>query len=569
MADSRRLSYAYTGSKTPLLGLTIPDLLDQTTARFPGNEALVDVPSGRRWTYREFREICRRAARSFMGLGVKSGDRVGIWATNYPEWVIVQFSTAMIGAVLVNINPAYRAHELEHALVDSEAGSLVLIERFKTSDYIAMFGEVCPEIKDSKPGRLNAKSLPTLRNVVLIGDSSHPGMFTWSEFMRLGEEVSEEELMQRQQHLDFDDVINIQYTSGTTGLPKGASLTHHNILNNGYFAGEGLGLTDRDRLCIPVPFYHCFGMVLSNLACVTHGATMVVPSESFDALATLQAVERERCTALHGVPTMFIAEMEHPQFGQFDLSSLRTGLMAGAPCPVEVMRKVIDLMHASEIAIAYGETEASPVATQTPADASLEDRTSTVGPPLPFVETKIVDGNTGRVVPCGEQGEICYRGYNIMRGYYNNPQGTAEVIDEAGWLHSGDLATMDERGYCRITGRAKEMVIRGGENIYPREIEEFLFTHPKVKNVQVIGVPDKKYGEELQAWIQLKEGESATPEEIREFCKGGIAHYKIPRYIKFVAGFPMTVTGKIQKFKMRQTAVKELGLEAETKTETA
>jgi fatty-acyl-CoA synthase len=394
-------------------------------------------------------------------------------------------------------------------------------------------------------------------------------MFTWSEFMSLGEEVSEEELMQRQRHLDFDEVINIQYTSGTTGLPKGASLTHHNILNNGYFAGEGLGLTDRDRLCIPVPFYHCFGMVLSNLACVTHGATMVVPSESFDALATLQAVERERCTALHGVPTMFIAEMEHPQFGQFDLSSLRTGLMAGAPCPVEVMRKVIDLMHASEIAIAYGETEASPVATQTPADASLEDRTSTVGPPLPFVETKIVDANTGRVVACGEQGEICYRGYNIMRGYYNNPQGTAEVIDKAGWLHSGDLATMDERGYCRITGRAKEMVIRGGENIYPREIEEFLFTHPKVKNVQVIGVPDKKYGEELQAWIQLKEGDSATPEEIREFCKGGIAHYKIPRYIKFVADFPMTVTGKIQKFKMRQTAVKELGLEAETKTETA
>lgn len=569
MTDSGKPSYAYTGSKTPLLGLTIPDLLDQTTARFPDNEALVDVPSGRRWTYREFRDTCRKAARSFMKLGVGSGDRVGIWATNYPEWVIVQFSTAMMGAVLVNINPAYRTHELEHALADSESGTLVLIERFKTSDYISMFCEVCPEVRDSKPGQLHAESLPHMRNVVLIGDRSCPGAFAWPEFMRLGEGVSDEELMQRQSCLDSDDVINIQYTSGTTGLPKGASLTHHNILNNGYFVGEGLRLADNDRLCIPVPFYHCFGMVLSNLACVTHGATMVLPSESFDPLATLQAVEKEKCTALHGVPTMFIAELEHPEFGQFDLSSLRTGIMAGAPCPVEVMRKVNDLMHADEVTIAYGETEASPVATQTPFDASLEDRTSTVGPPLPFVEIKIVDVDTGRVVPCAEQGEICYRGYNIMRGYYNNPGGTAEVIDKAGWLHSGDLATMDERGYCRITGRAKEMVIRGGENIYPREIEEFLFTHPKVKNVQVIGVPDKKYGEELQAWIQLKEGESATPEEIKEFCKGKMAHYKIPRYVKFVTDFPMTITGKVQKFKMRETAIKELGLEAEAKRKTA
>jgi fatty-acyl-CoA synthase len=408
-----------------------------------------------------------------------------------------------------------------------------------------------------------------LHTVILMQPQRHAGIHPWEEFLSLGDGVDDDELDRRQASLDFDDVINIQYTSGTTGMPKGASLTHHNILNNGFFVAEGMRFSDRDRLCIPVPFYHCFGMVMSNLACMTHGATMVLPAESFDPLATLKAVEQERCTALHGVPTMFIAELEHPDFDSFDLTSLRTGVMAGAPCPIEVRKKVVTRMHASQMTICYGETESSPVVTQTPVDAPLEDRTGTVGLPIPHVELKVVDRETGAIVPCNEQGEICYRGYNIMRGYHNNPDGTAEVIDQARWLHSGDLARMDERGYCRITGRAKEMIIRGGENVYPREIEEFLFSHPKVKNVQVIGVPDVKYGEEIQAWIELREGDTATEEEIREFCKGKIAHYKIPRYVKFVTEYPMTVTGKIQKYKMREVAVKELGLEHAADIKTA
>jgi len=569
MVRSTSLSYAYGASSTPPIGLTIPDFLDHITDRFPGNEALVDVPSGRRWTYAQFREDCRRLAKALMKLDVKRGDRVGIWATNYPEWVLVQFGSAMMGAVLVNINPAYRTHELEHALRNSEASALLLIERFKSSDYVSMFYDVCPEARDSSPGEIRSERLPELRSAVLIGDQSQPGMFNWQQFLALGEEVADDELDERQASLDFDDVINIQYTSGTTGLPKGASLTHRNILNNGFFSGEGMLLSDKDRLCIPVPFYHCFGMVLANLACVTHGATMVVPAESFDALATLRAVEQERCTALHGVPTMFIAELEHPEFDSFDLGLLRTGIMAGAPCPIEVMKKVSEKMHAHQMTIGYGETEASPLATQTPVDAALEDRTGTVGLPSPYIEIKVVDRETGAIVPCGIQGEICYRGYSIMRGYHNNPEATAEAIDVAGWLHSGDLATMDERGYCKITGRAKEMIIRGGENIYPREIEEFLFGNPKVKNVQVIGVPDEKYGEEIQAWIELREGETATEDEVKAYCKGKIAHYKIPRYIKFVTEFPMTVTGKIQKYKMREAAIKELGLEQAARVKTA
>ena len=569
MVRSTSLSYACGSSATPPVGLTIPDFFDHITDRFPGNEALVDVPSGRRWTYAQFRDDCRRVAKALMKLDVKRGDRIGIWATNYPEWVLVQFGSAMMGAVLVNINPAYRTSELEHALKNSEASVLLLIARFKSSDYVSMFYDVCPEARDSSPGAIRSERLPKLRSAVLIGDQSPPGMFNWQQFLALGEDVADDELDERQASLDFDDVINIQYTSGTTGLPKGASLTHRNILNNGFFSGEGMLLTDKDRLCIPVPFYHCFGMVLANLACVTHGATMVVPAESFDALATLRAVEQERCTALHGVPTMFIAELEHPEFDSFDLRSLRTGIMAGAPCPIEVMKKVNEKMHACQMTIGYGETEASPVATQTPVDAALEDRTGTVGLPGPCVEVKVIDRETGAIVPCGTQGEICYRGYSIMRGYHNNPEATAEAIDVAGWLHSGDLATMDERGYCKITGRAKEMIIRGGENVYPREIEEFLFGHPKVKNVQVIGVPDEKYGEEIQAWIELREGETATEDEIRAYCKGKIAHYKIPRYIKFVTEYPMTITGKIQKFKMREAAIKELGLEQAARVKTA
>ncbi len=561
MARSSASSYSHGGSSTPLIGLTIPAYLDRITSRFPQNEALVDVPSGRRWTYAQLREDSRRIARSLLRLGVGRGDRVAIWSTNHPEWVLVQFGTAIAGAVMVNVNPACRTHELQHALRDSGAGTLLLIERFKTSNYVSMFAAVCPEVQESSPGALQSEQLPLLRTVVLMGSGAHPGMYTWEQFLALGSDVSDAQLDERQASLDIDDVINIQYTSGTTGLPKGASLSHHNILNNGFFVGEGMRFGDQDRLCIPVPFYHCFGMVMSNLTCMTHGATMVLPAESFDPLATLKAVEQEHCTALHGVPTMFIAELEQPEFDSFDLTSLRTGIMAGAPCPIEVMKKVVTRMHASQMTICYGETESSPVVTQTPVDASLEDRTGTVGLAMPHVELKVVDRETGAIVPCGSQGEICYRGYNIMRGYHNNPKGTAEVIDEAKWLHSGDLATMDERGYCKITGRAKEMIIRGGENVYPREIEEFLFTHPKVKNVQVIGVPDEKYGEEIQAWVQLRDGEESTEEEIRAYCKGKIAHFKIPRYVKFVTEYPMTVTGKIQKYKMREAAVKELGLE--------
>jgi len=569
MAHSSGLSYSHGGSTTPLIGLTIPDYLDRIASRFPQNEALVDVPSGRRWTYAQLRDDCRRVAKSLLTLGVGRGDRVAIWSTNHPEWVLTQFGTAIIGAVLVNINPAYRTHELEYALRNSEASVLFLIERFKSSDYVSMFLEVCPEAKQPRSGPLKSDTLPLLHSAVLMGAEEHPGIFTWQKFLSLGDEVTDADVDKRQATLDFDDVVNIQYTSGTTGMPKGASLTHHNILNNGFFVGEGMRFSDSDRLCIPVPFYHCFGMVMSNLTCMTHGATMVLPGESFEPLATLKAVQQERCTALHGVPTMFIAQLEHPEFESFDLTSLRTGIMAGAPCPIEVMKKVVTRMHASQMTICYGETESSPVVTQTPVDASLEDRTGTVGLPMPHVELKVVDRDTGAIVPCGAQGEICYRGYNIMRGYHNNPAGTAEVIDSARWLHSGDLATMDERGYCKITGRAKEMIIRGGENVYPREIEEFLFSHPKVKNVQIIGVPDEKYGEEVQAWIELREGETATEDEIRAYCKGRIAHYKIPRYVKFVTEYPMTVTGKIQKFKMREAAIRELGLEKAAQTKMA
>jgi len=565
----RGLSYAYMGSEKPLIGETIGQMLERIAATYPDNEALVFVPRNERYTYREFYEVCRKAAKSFMALGVKKGDKVAIWATNHPEWVITQFATALIGAILVTVNPAYRTHELKYGLENSETQTLILIPSFKTSNYIEMFYTVVPEAKNAEPSKVESASLPLLKNVILIGDEKHPGMFTWREFMELGKDIADEELDARGEECDFDDVINIQYTSGTTGLPKGASLTHHNILNNGYFVGETMKFTDKDRLCIPVPFYHCFGMVLSNLACVTHGATMVLPSEYFEPLAVLEAVEKERCTALHGVPTMFIAELEHPEFDQFDLSSLRTGIMAGAPCPVEVMKRVNDKMHMTEVTIAYGQTETSPVITQTPANDTLERRTSTVGPPIPHTEVKIVDPETGRIVPIGKQGELCCRGYQVMRGYYNNEKATREAIDEAGWIHTGDIALMREDGAFKITGRIKDMIIRGGENIYPREIEEFLYTHPKVRDAQVIGVPDKKYGEEICVWIQLKEGETATEEEIKEFCKGKIAHYKIPRYVKFVKEFPMTVTGKIQKYKMREISIKELGLEDVAGIETA
>ncbi|MEO0250494.1 MAG: AMP-binding protein, partial [candidate division WOR-3 bacterium] len=561
LSVGRGLSYAYRGSEVPLIGETIGHMFERVARTYPENEALVYLPTGVRWTYKEFYETCRKAAKSFMALGVRKGDRVAVWATNHPEWVVAQFSTALIGAILVTVNPAYKTHELEYGLRNSESQTLILIPSFKTSNYTEMIYSVVPELKISKPGNLNSRALPMLRNVILIGKEKLPGMLTWGEFMELGREISDEQLQSRGEECDFDDVINVQYTSGTTGLPKGASLTHHNILNNAFFVAETMHLTHRDRLCIPVPLYHCFGMVLSTLLCVTHGATMVFPCEYFDPLLVLEAVEKERCTALHGVPTMFIAELEHAEFPRFDLSSLRTGVMAGAPCPIQLMKRVNSDMHMTEITIGYGETEASPIVTQTLAKDTLERRTETVGPPIPHTELKVVDPATGKIVPIGEQGEICARGYQIMRGYYNNEKATREAIDEAGWLHTGDIGLMRPDGAFKITGRIKDMIIRGGENIYPREIEEFLYTHPKIRDAQVIGVPDRKMGEEICVWIQLKEGETATEEEIKEWCKGRIAHYKIPRYVKFVTEFPMTVTGKIQKFKMREISIKELGLE--------
>jgi len=556
-------SYAFTASETKLLYCTIGEYLKETVTKYPETEALVAPWRDERYTYREFYDICRRAGKGFMKLGVARGDRVAIWATNYPEWVITQFATAIIGAILVTVNPAYRTHELEYCVRDSQSQTLLLIGSFKTSDYLSMFYQVCPEVKTAKAGEIKSERLPYLKNVIFLGKEAHEGMYNWEDLLEMGGDVTDEELKEREASLDPDDVINIQYTSGTTGLPKGASLSHRNILNNGFFIGEYMKFTSKDRLCIPVPFYHCFGMVLSNLACITHGATMVLPAEYFEPLAVLQTVEQERCTALHGVPTMFIAELERPEFSQFDLTTLRTGIMAGSPCPIEVMKKVIDQMHAREITICYGLTECSPVTNQTATDDSLEVRCGTVGRPLPYVEVKIIDPETGKTVPMGEPGELCARGYLVMRGYYNKPEETAEIIDEAGWLHTGDLAEMDENGYCKIVGRSKDMIIRGGENVYPREIEEFLYTNPKIKDVQVIGVPDRKLGEQIAAWIQLKEGQKATDEEIQNFCKGKIAHYKVPKYIKFVDDFPMTVTGKIQKYKMREITIKELGLEQE------
>ena len=562
-------SYAFVGSEKPLIGKTIGDMFDEIAETYPDNDAVVSVQQGLRYTYRELQQEVNRAAKGFIGLGLKKGDRLAIWATNIAEWVITQFATAKAGIVLVNINPAYRTHELEYALRQSETQALLLMDRFKSSDYVKMFFEVCPEAKSSEPGQIHSEKLPFLRTAVLLRGDKQPSMWTWDEVLRMGEDLPDEVLQERQASLDFDDPINIQYTSGTTGFPKGVVLTHHNLVNNGFFIGECMKFTDKDRLCIPVPFYHCFGMVLSNMACMTHGATMVLPAEYFDPVSTMAAIEKERCTAVHGVPTMFIAELEHPDFHKYDFSSLRTGIMAGSPCPIEFMKKAANLMNMKEVVITYGQTEASPGITNSSTDDSLELRVSTIGRPLPHTEVKIVDPKTGKMVRRGETGEICARGYMIMRCYYNNPVATDQVVDKEGWLHTGDLGTLDEDGYCKITGRLKDMVIRGGENIYPREIEEFLYTHQAISDVQVIGVPDKKYGEELMAWIKLKKDATASPEEIKAFCKGRIAHFKVPRYIKFVDEFPMTVSGKIQKYKMRDESIKELGLEEAARMKTA
>jgi fatty-acyl-CoA synthase len=562
-------SYSSGTSAQPLIGSTIGDVFDRITEQVPDNDALIARHQGLRYTYHELSEEVDRFARGLMALGVEKGDRVGIWSPNYAEWVIAQFATPKVGAILVNINPAYRTSELEYALEQSGVSTLIIAPRFKTSDYVAMLGEVCPEVGASAPGRTRSSRLSELRTVIVLGDDHYDGMFTWTEVLEKSAQVGAKELAERQRRQSFDDPINIQYTSGTTGFPKGATLSHHSILNNGYYIGERMRFTPRDRLCIPVPFYHCFGMVLGNLACVTHGATMVLPSEAFDPESVLQTVEAERCTALHGVPTMFIAELGHPRFAEFDLSTLRTGIMAGSPCPIEVMKQVIDRMHMHEVTICYGMTETSPVSTQTEADDAIEKRVGTVGRVHPHVDIKVVDPVTGEVVRRGTPGELCSRGYIVMLGYWDNPEATAEAIDAGRWMHTGDLATMDGDGYLNIVGRIKDMIIRGGENVYPREIEEFLYGHPAVQDVQVIGVPDERYGEEVMACVILKPGAEASSDEIREFCRGRIAHYKVPRYVSFTDGFPMTVTGKIQKFKMREAAIEELGLQTADAMQTA
>jgi fatty-acyl-CoA synthase len=562
-------SYVHGASEVPLLGATIGDGFDATVERFPDREALVSCQQGVRFTWRELRAECDRFARGLLALGLRKGDRIGIWSPNRAEWVVAQLATAKLGAILVNVNPAYRAAELEYALSQSGCSALLLAPPYRTSNYAAILAEVCPEISTASPGALRAARLPELRSIIAIGDRPLPGGYWWDEVLHRGDAVPEATLAARQGEQCPDDPINIQYTSGTTGFPKGATLSHHAILNNGFFVGERLHLTEADRMCIPVPFYHCFGMVLGNLACVSHGATMVIPSEMFDPLATLEAVAAERCTVLHGVPTMFIAELGHAEFGRFDLSSLRTGVMGGSPCPVEVMREVVRQMHLREVTIAYGMTETAPVSFQTRTDDPIEKRVSTVGRVHPHVECKIVDPGTGATVPRGTGGEICTRGYSVMLGYWSNQEATRAAIDPARWMHTGDLGVMDAEGYVNIVGRIKDMIIRGGENIYPREIEEFLYGHPKIRDVQVIGVPDRKYGEEVMAWVVLRSGVGATPEEMREWCCSRMAHYKVPRYWRFTDAFPMTVSGKVQKFRMREIATRELGLEAAAAVSTA
>ncbi|WP_375771662.1 AMP-binding protein [Archangium gephyra] len=542
-------SYVHGTSTTPLLGETIGQNLRRTVERCGDREALVVLSQGYRATWRQFWDETTKVALGLLAFGVEKGDRVGLWSPNRFEWVVSQYAAARIGAILVNLNPAYKTAELEYALNQSGTSVLLLSRGFRQTDYRKMLEEVRPRC-------------PHLRVSLVLDDD-------WKLLLDNGTRVSERTLTDREATLQFDDPINIQYTSGTTGFPKGATLTHHNVLNNGFFVGEALRLGTEDRVCIPVPFYHCFGMVMGNLACTSHGSTMVVPGEAFEPLAVLQAVGAERCTALYGVPTMFIAELDHPRFGEFDFSSLRTGIMAGSPCPIEVMKNVQSRMNMREVTICYGMTETSPVSTQSSLDDPLDKRVGTVGRVHPHVEVKIIDAATGAVVPRGTSGELCTRGYSVMLGYWNNPEATRTSIDAAGWMHTGDLATMDEGGYVKIVGRIKDMIIRGGENVYPREIEEFLHTHPAVSEAQVIGVPSEKYGEEVMAWVKPKPGATLTQEELVRFCTGRISTFKIPRFWKFVDEFPMTVTGKIQKFRMREVAVAELGLQSAAAIRTA
>lgn len=551
-----------------LMRITIGDLLDQMAAKYPQHEAVKYTDRLFSKTYSELRDLCNIVSRGMMAMGIKKGDHVAIWATNYPEWILTLFATAKIGAVLVTVNTNYKIFEMEYLLRQSDSSTLIMIEGFKDSNYVEIMNQLCPQLKDSEPGKLDNPSLPFLKNVIYIGDKSYPGMYNWSNLYEMASKVSEEELQERQRSLDIHEVINMQYTSGTTGFPKGVMLTHYNIVNNGMCIGDCMNFTHKDKLCIPVPFFHCFGLVLGIMACVTHGTTMV-PIEYYQPLKVMQAIQNEGCTAVHGVPTMFIAMLEHPEFSSFTFSKLRTGIMAGSPCPIKVMQQVVDNMGMTEITIAYGQTEASPVCTQTRTNDSIQIRVSTVGRALPFVECKVVDPETNQEVPPGVPGEFVARGYNVMKGYYKMPEATAQAIDSEGWLHTGDLATMDENGYFKITGRIKDMIIRGGENIYPKEIEEFLYTHPAIKDVQVIGVPSKEYGEEVMACIILKEGASVTEDEIKTFVKGHMARHKTPKYIKFIDTFPMTASGKIQKYKLREMAIMELNLHDAAEIETA
>ena len=554
-------SYVHGGSLRSLAPDTLGGALDRAADTWGPRPALISCHQDRTYTYAELRKAANQVARALMALGVERGDRVGIWSANQAEWMITQYAAAKAGAILVNLNPAYRSRELEYALNHSGISVLVMARAFRKTDYVEMLIRLMPELETTGAGvPIEAPRIPALRHVVYLGPDAGPGGIAWNELSRYWEKVTEHELEVRQAGIQFDAAVNIQYTSGTTGVPKGATLSHHNILNNGLSVGDVLRYTELDRICLPVPFYHCFGCVLGNMAALTHGSTIILSAETFDAEATLRAIEEHGCTSIYGVPTMFIALLSAPDFGRYRLHTLRTGIMAGAPCPIDVMRQVIERMHVPEVTICYGMTETSPVSFQSATDDPVELRVSTVGRVLPHVECKIVDPDTGSVVPRGIAGELCTRGYSVMLGYWNDQDATAQAIDAAGWMRSGDLAIMNEDGYVSIAGRIKDMIIRGGENVYPREVEEFLYGHPKISEVQVIGVPDPKYGEDVCAWVRLREGATATSEEIREFCRGQIATYKIPRYVKFTDGFPMTVTGKIQKFRMREISAEELGL---------
>ena len=556
-AAASSLSYSKGENVPELLNLCIGQLLDRTASRYPDCPALIARHTNERFTWAELHSEVKKVARALMALGIQKGDRVGIWATNRTEWVIGQFATASMGAILVNLNTRYRAHEIEYALKQAACQTLILIRGFRDCDYVESLFSIAPEMRGSRPGEWHSENLPHLANVIFVGDNTPSEMLSWRDFVALAAKTSEQELEERAASLTADDAINIQYTSGTTGFPKGATLSHSNVANNGLLISYTMELTERDSICIPVPFYHCFGMVLANMSSLVSGAAMVLPSEAFDPLETLRTVHEERCTAIYGVPTMFIEEFQQPEFEQFDLTSLRTGIMAGSSCPIELMRRVVDEMHCHQLTTVYGLTESSPGMTQTRTGDSLELRVTTVGRALPHTEIRIVDPKTKQVVPYGGIGEICTRGYLVMKGYYNDPKSTAEAVEPDGWLHSGDLGTMDANGYVRITGRIKEMIIRGGENIYPREIEEFLHTCPGIANVQIVGVPDEKYGEAVMAWIKLKRDAVLTEDDVKKFCRGQIANFKVPRYVRFVDTFPMTGSGKIQKFRMRQMWIEE------------